>query len=425
MSRRSIQGRRAAALVVALVLALVGQLAAQSYVNAFRDGMTAIDQKRWADAARLMETAARGQNDTGQAVRRYGMLFESYLPHYFLGVARYEMGDYQGALDALALAEQQGAVKKNAAFYARLQELRRNAQSRVMAAAKPSTQEQTASNSTTAASSDSGVGSSTGQVAPPTLGGNPSGAQGSAAAAQGSAPNSGPAQGSAPTIGPTSVATATGTTTQEGSIAPATGGSTTSSVTLPAAEEEGKNRAEQIIRRAAEERQRVDDLPDYSALKTLDARLARTDAAARRSLDDAMQRLASAPQANAAALRNATALAESASRGFQEARTIAAASVSRLTAELIDATTPYFAGDYNAARTALNRLNYPDSRFAAQAHLFEAASIYALYVFGSGTNSALRAQAEAQVRECRRIADIRPDAQVFSPKFIEFFTATR
>jgi hypothetical protein len=425
MFRRSIRRRRAAAFVVAFMLALGTQLAAQSYLNAFRDGMTAIDQKRWADAARLMETAARGQNDTGQMVRRYGMLFESYLPHYFLGVARYEMGDYQGALDALALAEQQGAVKKNAAFYTRLQELRRNAQSRVVAAAKPATQEQTASNSTKDESSNSGVGSSTGQVA---SGGNPSGAQGSAAAngaAQGSAPN-GQVQGSSPNIGPTLLATTTTTTTQEGSIAPPPGGSTTSSVTPPGADDGAENRAlEQIIRRATEERQRVDNLPDYSALKTLDARLARADAAARRSLDEATQRLASAPKANAAALRNATALAESANRGFQEARTIAVAAAGRLTTELIDATTPYFAGDYNAARTALNRLNYPDSRFAAQARLFEAASIYALYVFGSETNSALRAQAEAQVRECRRIADIRPDARVFSPKFIEFFTATR
>jgi hypothetical protein len=423
MSHRSIRRQRVAALVIALVLALGSQLAAQSYLTAFRDGMTAIDQKRWADAARLMETAARGQNDTGQNVRRYGMLFESYLPHYFLGVARYEMGDYQGALDALALAEQQGAVKKNAGFYARLQELRRNAQERVVAAAQPATQEQTTSNSTKDASSDSSAASLTGP------GGNPSGAQGSAAAngaTSGSAPN-GQVQGSSPNIGPTLVARTTTTTTQEGSIAPPSGGgSTTSSVTPPGVDEAAENRAlEQIIRRAAEERQRVDNLPDYSALKTLDARLARTDAAARRSLDDATQRWMSAPKANAAALRSATALAESASRGFQEARTMAAAAVGRLTAELIDATTPYFGGDYNAARMALNRLNYPDSRFAAQARLFEAASIYALYVSGSEANSALRAQAEAQVRECRRIADIRPDARVFSPKFIEFFTAAR
>jgi hypothetical protein len=184
--------------------------------------------------------------------------------------------------------------------------------------------------------------------------------------------------------------------------------------------------AEEAIQTASTERQRIDALADWSVLRALDPNVARADAAARRALDEATQKLGSGRGGDVAALRDAVNLAQVAFRGFEEARALAAEAVRRLTAELVSVTTPYFSGDYAAAKTALDRLKYPPSRFAAQVRLFQAATAYALYVLDGERDQALRAVAEAQARECRRIAaNINPDPRVFSPKFIQFFRTAR
>src|SRR5262245_34800193 len=106
--------------LIALVLSGITEAGAQEYLQAFANGIRAIDQQRWAEAARQMQAAAAARPDTGDNTRVYGTRFELYVPNYFLGIAQYEQQNFQAAAQAFDRAESLGGVKKNAAYYTRL-----------------------------------------------------------------------------------------------------------------------------------------------------------------------------------------------------------------------------------------------------------------------------------------------------------------
>jgi hypothetical protein len=92
-------------------------------------------------------------------------------------------------------------------------------------------------------------------------------------------------------------------------------------------------------------------------------------------------------------------------------------------APLEDAAKRYFSGDYQQALSALEPLGQMrDVPLQVHAHLFRAASLYALYVRSGETDQALRTSAVAAVRRCKEIDPaFRPNARAFSPRFISFF----
>jgi tetratricopeptide (TPR) repeat protein len=360
-------------LTVALVTFCVSHAGAQRYLDAFTNGIRAIDQQRWAEAARQMEAAAAERPDTGDNTRVYGTRFENYLPNYFLGVALYQMNDFARAIQAFNASEQLGGVKKNAGYYRRLQDLRREAQGKIVVASVTTT-------------------------APPATS----------------------------TVPPAPALTTTST-----GLVPVTVPATTTTTT-PAPPPPGVNpaallAAEQAVQRATQQRQTIDALPDLEALRQIDRNLATADRSARDNLDRATARLETGRRGNAADLREAVPLAQAAVAGFQRSAQLAGDAVRRVTGELVAATKPYFSGQYAAAQTALERLNYPSSRFAAQLRLFRAATAYSLYALSGQRDETLRQDAETNIRECRRIAGtgFKPDARAFSPRFAQFFETTR
>lgn len=57
--------------------------------------------------------AAIDENPRAEAqVRIYGMRFEPYLPHYYLGAAKFKLGDCAGALQAWQEADRQGLIRQ-------------------------------------------------------------------------------------------------------------------------------------------------------------------------------------------------------------------------------------------------------------------------------------------------------------------------
>jgi len=73
--------------------------------------MEAFDKRDWETAARRFSEAILAQPDEGgRRVNLYGMRYEDYLPHYFLGVARQQMQDLRGAEREFAESERQGFV---------------------------------------------------------------------------------------------------------------------------------------------------------------------------------------------------------------------------------------------------------------------------------------------------------------------------
>ncbi len=120
------------------LLALVAALALPAWgdwADAFRRGMAAVEAKRWDEAARLMQAAAAENPKEGGQVKLYGMRFETYLPHYYLGLAEFQRGDCAAALSAWRASDAQGAVA-------------RSSQSRAFAQHKAQCEQRTASTAT-------------------------------------------------------------------------------------------------------------------------------------------------------------------------------------------------------------------------------------------------------------------------------------
>jgi hypothetical protein len=57
-----------------------------------------------------MRQAAAEQAKEGEQIKLYGMRFEPYLPHYYLGLALFQTGDCAAALPEFAISQSQGAL---------------------------------------------------------------------------------------------------------------------------------------------------------------------------------------------------------------------------------------------------------------------------------------------------------------------------
>ncbi|MCU0291776.1 MAG: hypothetical protein MUF10_07245 [Thermoanaerobaculaceae bacterium] len=103
---------RAGRLLAVVVVAVLSAAPVRGdYKQAYSEAIKALDTGRWADVARLMRQAAAEQPREGERIKIYGMRFEIYLPHFYLGQALAETNDCAGALAAFATSESQGVVK--------------------------------------------------------------------------------------------------------------------------------------------------------------------------------------------------------------------------------------------------------------------------------------------------------------------------
>lgn len=122
-------GRRRIVVMAALV-ALAVRTASADWQDDYRDGISAADARRWQEVATLMRRAiASNPQESGDRMRIYGMRFEPYLPHFFLGLALSELGDCQGAMAALESSLSAGVVQQTTrlADVRRIQEACRSA----------------------------------------------------------------------------------------------------------------------------------------------------------------------------------------------------------------------------------------------------------------------------------------------------------
>ena len=95
---------------------------------------------------------------------------------------------------------------------------------------------------------------------------------------------------------------------------------------------------------------------------------------------------------------------------------------SRLPRALVDAAQALFAGEYQTALEQLRNQSFARPRSAAQAALLRAAAYHALYLISEGEDPAQLERARSEVRR-GYAADplLIPDPEVFSPRFRRFF----
>src|SRR5262245_49024361 len=87
--------------------------------DAFKQGLQARGDKKWADVVRHMQNALKADAQESTRKVRGGFLGVSgteYLPHFFLGEAYYNQQDCGGAITEWSISEQQGAIKGKPEF---------------------------------------------------------------------------------------------------------------------------------------------------------------------------------------------------------------------------------------------------------------------------------------------------------------------
>ena len=102
--------------------------AEDDFLDAYKQGRKAIEKREWGLAAEKMRQALAGRSEERPRLvkKRY---LRKYLPHYFLGVALFELGDCKGALASWAESERQGVVTGGKDFYENLVQSREKCQS--------------------------------------------------------------------------------------------------------------------------------------------------------------------------------------------------------------------------------------------------------------------------------------------------------
>jgi hypothetical protein len=94
-----------------------------------------------------------------------------------------------------------------------------------------------------------------------------------------------------------------------------------------------------------------------------------------------------------------------------------------INASLEDGARLYLQGDYQKALTALEPLvGRNDVPMLLHAHVFRAASLYALFVRSGESNQALRTQALAEIEQSKRLnPSFQPNPRAFSPRFLNLY----
>jgi len=392
------------------------------FTNDYIKARKAINSGDYAEAIGLLRSAIGDKPESEEKVRLYGMRFDPYVPHYFLGKALQESGDCEGALAAFQQSLDYGVVQ-GLDEYADLQSGMSACQSQVvdltefLAEANSALDRLEAANlSYSELADDSLLRSEWSSRWAPEL---------------------------------------------------EQSGQTLAGLRrdLAAAEADNDRQAvESVTARAREATSQIDGTRDLAvarteALRQEQARLAAQQRgqverelgqaiAAARAVNlpgngnEPMRRLHSEIQGGIAAaeqlgegaavtrMRTAVQNLNGAVRRFQEAeqdwrveqQTIAARTPPPLLKRIAEA---YFAGDYETARDLADPAEVADERAKVQVHLFRAAASYKLFVLsGEETTQHLR-QAENDIRAIKALnSQFSPYISAFSPRFLEFFRRT-
>ncbi|MBI3447835.1 MAG: hypothetical protein HY049_02770 [Acidobacteria bacterium] len=129
--------RVAAAVLFLLALALPSPAFA-GWESSYKDGKAAYDAGEYAKAIKLLKEAIDAKGDEkANALKSSGMFFESYLPHYYLGMALFQKKDFKGAIDELNASEEAKVIQKSKDLFAQLRQTRTAAEAAAAAGGAP------------------------------------------------------------------------------------------------------------------------------------------------------------------------------------------------------------------------------------------------------------------------------------------------
>lgn len=124
----SVKHLRGAAFVCLLAAAPVG--AAEAFLNAYRDGLVALEAGEWEAGARLLREAIAARPEAKLRLPRQRYL-HPYVPHFYLGMAHFRLGQCGLAIQAFEEATRQGVVAKRSRLVGEMRTGREVCRSRI------------------------------------------------------------------------------------------------------------------------------------------------------------------------------------------------------------------------------------------------------------------------------------------------------
>lgn len=108
------------ALLVVLLLALDAS-AAEKWLDNYNKGVEAVNARRYSEAIPLLSKAIAEHPTEGTELKVSLTVVAAYTPHFWLGIAKFNVGDVDGALREWRVSEEQGAIAKTP-YYSRLKD---------------------------------------------------------------------------------------------------------------------------------------------------------------------------------------------------------------------------------------------------------------------------------------------------------------
>ena len=115
------------ALVALMLLAALPLAAAEKWWDAYKRGVAAVQANQPQAGIDALNRALAETPNEAASVRPKNETF-AYVPHYWLGVAKFQLGDVDGALREFKASEEQGSIQKTP-YYAQLRDWVGKAQS--------------------------------------------------------------------------------------------------------------------------------------------------------------------------------------------------------------------------------------------------------------------------------------------------------
>jgi tetratricopeptide (TPR) repeat protein len=112
------------AILAGVLGAFPARLAAATWYEHYAAAEQALDEEQWRLAIEETTKALEKRGDSGIRIRTYGMKFTSYFPYLTLGIAYYELGQLDAALQAFETEERLGAITESQDHLARLHRYR-------------------------------------------------------------------------------------------------------------------------------------------------------------------------------------------------------------------------------------------------------------------------------------------------------------
>jgi tetratricopeptide (TPR) repeat protein len=127
---------------ILLILFTATRASAEWYKD-YENALNSIKKGRWSDAIPRLQSAISQRNEEGLNIKFYGMKFDDYLPHFYLGKAYFSQNNYQAALHEFEISLSQGEIQRSQDLFQNLKELQTLAKAQLSPAAMQPPQEKT------------------------------------------------------------------------------------------------------------------------------------------------------------------------------------------------------------------------------------------------------------------------------------------